>query len=248
MRRIIKTVGVVMGVLPYRESSVIFRLYTANYGLLTVLARGARRPESPYGGSLRTFVKGDFVLYFSGKGEFYHLIEAQVLTDPADILANEDCYLIASAIVEFIMKISPSGLANPRVFGTLDQYLTKIRVINSWGEAFGNFVSFTIQILQVIGYLPPLDRCVVCNSYDVQYFSVDKGGCFCRNHGSNGIELNRQLVAAIKKLSDGEVITDTNILSTIFDLLEDFLSYHIGDLKFITGLAIDRKRRTNIIG
>lgn len=243
----IRTEGIVVKVQPYRESSVIFRLYTAESGLLTVMARGARRPKSPYGECLRTFVKGDFVLYFSGRSEFHHLREALLISDPGELLANEDRYLIANAIIEFTTKSSPVGVVNPRIFCLLDHHLDKLKTVQAWKEMLGIFVNFMVQILKTIGYLPPLDHCLECGSKDIQSFSVVRGGCLCPRHSSEAIQLDRPVVDAIRRLSRGNPPSDIVALNRIFDLLFSFYRYHVGGFEFATGLAIDRKRRAGRI-
>jgi len=248
LRRIIKTSGIVVRVLPYRESSLIFRLYTPYHGLLSGMARGARRPNSSFGSALRTFVKADFIFFLSSKSEFYHLTEVELCTEPGPILTDEDRYLVASAMVGLIMKISPPGLPNPKLYERFDCYLERIKISNGWIEVFGNFVSFVINVLRIIGYLPPLDRCVICGSDQINGFSIKQGGCLCADHLSQIIESDRALIIDMRRVAGGERVDDLTILTRIFSLLAGFIRYHIGEVDSITRMAIDRKREQYIIG
>jgi DNA repair protein RecO (recombination protein O) len=62
----------------YRETSLILDVLTQDYGRIGVLAKGAKRPKSPFRGRLQPFVCN--LLNWSGKGQLKTLTAVDTLT------------------------------------------------------------------------------------------------------------------------------------------------------------------------
>src|SRR5262245_44617271 len=68
------TSALVLRTFPHKESDLIVRLFTEEFGRLSGIAKGARRPKSP----------------LSGRLEILHLIEAKGFRNPARDLCSID--------------------------------------------------------------------------------------------------------------------------------------------------------------
>ncbi|MGJ8664505.1 MAG: DNA repair protein RecO, partial [Marinicella sp.] len=60
---------------PYKDSSELIKLFTANHGVIDVLGKGSRRPKSKIKGQLQSFIPTQVV--FSGRGSLKNLISAE---------------------------------------------------------------------------------------------------------------------------------------------------------------------------
>ncbi|HQU71220.1 MAG TPA: recombination protein O N-terminal domain-containing protein, partial [Calditrichia bacterium] len=58
MSEVLKTEALILGALRWRESSKIVHLYTRELGAVSVIAKGALRPKSPFRGALEALAAG----------------------------------------------------------------------------------------------------------------------------------------------------------------------------------------------
>ena len=60
---LVSTPAIVLRTYPYSETSKIVRLATRDYGVQSAIAKGVRRPRSPFGAALETLSEGVAQLY-----------------------------------------------------------------------------------------------------------------------------------------------------------------------------------------
>ncbi len=72
--------GIVLRSQPLTESSLIVRWLTAEHGRVATVARGARRPKSPFRGKLDLFYTADFTFQRSRRSTL-HLLREMVVRD-----------------------------------------------------------------------------------------------------------------------------------------------------------------------
>src|SRR6266478_5775898 len=70
-----RTRGVVLRLYPLTETSLIVNWLTPGFGRLSTVAKGARRPKSPFGGKLDLFYVADFSFSRSRRSELHTLRE-----------------------------------------------------------------------------------------------------------------------------------------------------------------------------
>ena len=98
-----RATGIILRTRLLTETSLIVHWLTAEHGRVATVAKGARRPRSPFAGKLDLFYEADFSFQRSRHSELHTLREVVVLqTRPALreklILLQQACY--ASALVE----------------------------------------------------------------------------------------------------------------------------------------------------
>ncbi len=88
------------------DSSLIVHWFTAEYGLVKTVAKGARRPKSPFAGKLDLFFGGEISLHHARRGELHSLREVAIhawreglrRNYTVTILAAYFCQLLESAV------------------------------------------------------------------------------------------------------------------------------------------------------
>src|SRR5687767_2084809 len=75
-----RTSGIILRTRPLTETSLIVHWLTPDLGRIAIVAKGARRPKSPFRGKLDLFYEGDFSFARSRKSELHTLREV-VLRD-----------------------------------------------------------------------------------------------------------------------------------------------------------------------
>src|SRR5712671_90385 len=72
------TTGLILRTRPLTETSLIVHWLTPNFGRLATVARGARRPKSPFRGKLDLFYLADFSFLRSRRSDLHNLREVSL--------------------------------------------------------------------------------------------------------------------------------------------------------------------------
>ena len=98
-----RTIGLILRIRPLTETSLIVHWLTPDLGRLATVAKGARRPKSPFRGKLDLFYLADFSFQRSRRSELHNLREV-VLRETNTPLRKEILYLqqasYCSALIE----------------------------------------------------------------------------------------------------------------------------------------------------
>lgn len=112
---------------PWSESSFILRCLVSEYGIVSVLAKGARRPRSPFAGCLEplSFVELGFS-YRVGR-EMQTLTEVHVLERFESLWGHLHAQSLALSFVELLLALRIDGAHSS---GVLLDFLKALRYIN----------------------------------------------------------------------------------------------------------------------
>lgn len=143
----LRTEGVILSRRNYGEADRIVTFFTRDYGKITVLCKGVRRPRSKKAGHLEL---GNWCTIFVAKGKNLDLLTEIELKTAFGI--NEFSENKANKIyhfLEIVKNITPDGQRNQSTFMLLIHFLKQI----TKGEDF-NLVSttFKIQLLSNLGF------------------------------------------------------------------------------------------------
>src|SRR5437660_12777395 len=87
-----RTRGLILRLYPLTETSLIVRWLTPTFGRMSTVAKGARRPKSPFSGKLDLFYLADFSFSRSRRSELHTLREVN-LRETHSALRQELGYL-----------------------------------------------------------------------------------------------------------------------------------------------------------
>lgn len=135
---------------PYKESSLLVDIFTKNFGRVSIVAKGVKRPRNKLNGFIQQF-SPSLVSYF-GKGTL-HTLKSIESHGRAIFLANKT--LISGLYInELIIKFCNLGDAHPSLF---DNYLQVLLELQKGGEIEIPLRYFEKALLQDIGYKLQLD-------------------------------------------------------------------------------------------
>lgn len=123
-----KTQGTLLRRLPLTETSLIVHWLTAGHGLLKTVAKGARRPKSPFAGRLDLFHRCELVFVPARRGDLQTLSEVTLLDSRDGIRASYVRTLAAAYFVKLIEQVAEPGVPVPDLADLLERaldYLTK---------------------------------------------------------------------------------------------------------------------------
>jgi len=116
--------GIILRVRPLTESSLIVCWLTAEHGRISTVAKGARRPKSPFRGKLDLFYAAVFTFRRSRRSELHYLAEV-ALQDTHPVLRRELGALAkASYAAQLIELASETDTPLPEVYGLFKHFLS----------------------------------------------------------------------------------------------------------------------------
>src|SRR3990170_5071964 len=157
------------------EADRIVTLFTREHGRLAVVAKGARKPKSRFGGRLELFTHLRALL---AQGRTLDVVSQVDVVDPFAAVRNDLGRMSAASFVaEVTDRATPEREPQPAIFAALRQAL---RVIASGdAELAGHW--YAAQVLSLSGYGPVTDHCVICGRplRNGAAFSLALGGSLC---------------------------------------------------------------------
>ena len=145
--------GVILRTRPLTETSLIVQWLTAEIGRVATVAKGARRPKSPFRGQLDLFYLADFSFARSSRSELHTLWEVKVLeTHPGlrrDLASLRQISYCATLIEQTTETESPlTGL-----FGQFMGFLGEISRQPAQAQAI---FAFEMKLLTELGLKPDM--------------------------------------------------------------------------------------------
>jgi DNA repair protein RecO (recombination protein O) len=143
--------GLVLRTRPLTETSLIVQWLTPNFGRLATVAKGARRPNSPFRGKLDLFYLADFSFSRSGRSELHTLREVNLrFTHPA--LRRDLGYLQqASYCTGLIEQATETETPLPAIFDLLQGLLAHLPAQAARPQSV---FSFELKMLEELGVQP----------------------------------------------------------------------------------------------
>lgn len=179
-QRDFKTQGVILKKTPFQDSSYIMEIFTRDFGIIKIIAKGVRSQKSKTIGLYESMNEVDLVLYHKPDSEWYsvnsiNLIEAHLFSCPFDT------GLLIQAAGEIYRQLVLTEEESPRIYKLLITYLQYIKVVKKNGIAI--FWRFLSRLLTILGLETDFDNCVICHHPSSEYvvFSPVRHGFICQN-------------------------------------------------------------------
>ena len=147
--------GIILRTCPLTDTSLIVRWLTPNFGRIATVAKGARRPKSPFLGKLDLFYLCDFNFYRSRRSELHTLKEVGVRDTHNLLRRNLDYLQQASYCAKLIEQVTETETPLPVIF----------ELLRGWLEALPGqppppqtLFAFEIKLLRELGLQPKLEK------------------------------------------------------------------------------------------
>jgi DNA repair protein RecO (recombination protein O) len=243
--RSLSTDALVLHILDYSESSRIVKLATRDAGVVSALARGARRPKSRFGSALDLFADGTAHLLMK-EGRDLHTLAAFEPVHARPTLGRDlGRFTGAAAIAELALRFStddPMGAVYPVLADALDTlaetpdaYVTTAALAGAW------------RLLEALGFAPALSECAGCHTplapdEDV-LFAHSLGGAVCARCGQRALHARRVPAAARANLTAWLAGTPVRPLPPDEGrahqrLLREFVRQHLEDGRPLRAFAV----------
>jgi DNA repair protein RecO (recombination protein O) len=177
---LVSTRAAILQAFPYSDTSKILRILSGEYGVRSVLARGAMRSKNRFGGVLDPFTEGDAHLVLKEGRELHTLGGFDLVRARQGIGRSLGAFAGASLIAEIVLRFGTDE-AQPDLFASVTDSLDALATAST-GHSF-IALSGVWRVVAIFGYEPQLDACVVCGTRvaadEVTRFDVRAGGVAC---------------------------------------------------------------------
>ena len=181
---ILKTRGIVLKDYELFEQDKIVTFYTQNFGMLKVVAKGARKIKSRFSAAVQFPSYVDILVYKKEGTGMGILTDCGVRHLFSKIRKN----ILKFAYASYLAEILLSSLKGTQVNEELFYLLLRVLFFLEQGkkEDFEMLISsFKLKLLHILGYTPELRRCVECGKnrdfFKSFYFTPNKGGIICQD-------------------------------------------------------------------
>jgi DNA repair protein RecO (recombination protein O) len=206
----LKSPGLILKKTAYSDSSLILKVYTRESGLITLIAKGAKRPKSKYHGLLDFFTLDQFVYPAKSKTEIHTLLEAGLIRDFRRLKADPARQSLAHVFLELYLKYVPEPAQSHPHFELLVERLERIDEAPAQGfDPVLELCDFLLSLCSVSGFSPQFGECAHCGRLDLGFrvrLDPDLGGPICgacvgAGHGT-GASFSARLLRWLGRLQD----------------------------------------------
>src|SRR5688572_455218 len=117
--------ALILQAFPYSDTSKILRLLTRDYGVQSVIAKGALRPKSRFGGVLEPFTEGVASFVLRESRELHTLTGFELIKSRQSLGDNLVRFGGASLVAELVMRVG-SEERDPTLFDMVVHALDRI--------------------------------------------------------------------------------------------------------------------------
>lgn len=233
----IEVEGIIVSEMDYKDTSKIIGIMTKTHGLISCIAKGAKRIKSPLRSTTGKLTYGKFqILYKEDKLSI--LIEVDVINIFKKIKTDIICISYASFLVDLAGQVMKQN-NNPEIYDLLISGLLKI------DDGFDPAVITNIielKYLDYLGVMPIIDSCAVCGrTNNIATVSVRKGGYLCNYCRNDETLVDEKAIKLLRMFYyvDISKITKLDISQTVKNEIDKFLDEYYDDY---TGLYLKSKK------
>ena len=172
----------------YSETSQVVTFFTKTAGKIGVIAKGSKRPKSPFGGPIELFSTGTIVFSATTDQKLAALTEFEPQNSFSSFARNISVMNSCLFAVELLDKLTKDYDPHPQLFDSLLQFLQNTGEMQGRPATTSLLILFQLALLKEIGLQPILSYCANCktqyairNTQGKLYFSSSANGLICRD-------------------------------------------------------------------
>ena len=199
----LKTKGLVLREIEYKDYDKILTVLTADFGKMTMKARGVRRKSSPLKAACQLLTYSEFTLF--EYRDMATINEAQPIALFSGVRTDLELLSLGSYFAQAAEVLSQEDAPNPEL---LSLTLNALYAIGELGKPTALVkAAFELRAACIAGFTPDLSGCRCCGNPRADFLDLS-AGCLecanCRDGESQGIRmpLNPGMLAALRYMAD----------------------------------------------
>ena len=221
-----KIKGIVIKEIAYKETSKIIEVFTEDEGIISIMAKGAKRIKSPLFSGSSYLSYGEFCIY--QKNNISTLKSVDVINSFKNIMKDVVKISASSYIVSLVTQVYKQNAKT----GIYDLLLSGLIKINDGINTLGIVNIIETKLLVYLGLNLHLDNCAICGGNDIVNISLDYSGYLCSNCTKNHLNPKALKLIKIYKTIDINKIdkldVGDNLLFPINKFLDEYYYKYTG--------------------
>ena len=149
-----RATGIILRTRPLTETSLIIQWLTADSGRISTVAKGARRPKSPFLGKLDLYYEADFTFQRARKSTLHTLREVNLRATRPELRKDFAALEQIARAGKRIERTTEEDAPIPEIFALFKSFLDEIA--NPPLEA-SLLLAFEVKLLLLLGFAPVLE-------------------------------------------------------------------------------------------
>jgi DNA repair protein RecO (recombination protein O) len=178
---LLSTSAIVLHALDYSETSRILRLATRDAGVISVIARGARRSTRRFGSALDLFAEGRVEVLIREQRDLHTLTGFDLARSRPELATHLERFAGSSALAELVLRFATDE-PEPSLFDALSRSLDDL-CRAAPDETREVTLAGAWRLVGELGFAPSLDTCSACHAEvavaETLPFSHAAGGVLC---------------------------------------------------------------------
>lgn len=236
-----QTEGIIIRSIAFSESSKILTVITKDYGVINILAKGAKRLKSPLRSTTINFTYGNFHLYYKE-----NKLSILICVDVLNPLSNIQKDIIKISYLNFLSDLTSQVIKQSDDINIYNDYINALLKIEDGFDPMIITSIIELKYLSYLGVAPNLESCANCDSKDIITLSVDKGGFICKNCLETEYIVSLKTIKIIQMLQYLDIFKITKI--SVSDEAKKEINFFIDSYyEKHTGLYLKTKSFLNMI-
>jgi len=224
--------GIVLRAMTYKENDVILTVFTREYGVIGILARGAKKLKSRFRSFSAIFTHANFYIHYK-QGGLSILTDVKLVNDNTGLILDLTKAAYAAYICELSYKVFDKDTPNHYYYDLLSSIIDKIN--NDFDPKIITMI-YELKLLDFLGVRPNLDSCANCSTTKgIVTMDARSGGFICQNCfepymkkvSLKAIKVLRQLAYVdVEKLNS--IKLNVNTTKELRFFIDDYYDSHAG--------------------
>lgn len=227
--------GLIVKETPYGDTSKIIQVLTRDYGIISIMCKGAKSMKSRLRSLTMRFTYGIFHIYYKE-----NKLSTLITVDIIDNLSNIKNDITLISYMTYLTELTTQVIKQGNDKEIYDVFINGIKKINSNLDPLVITNILELKYLDFLGITPELNECVICGNKNVVTLSSLKGGFVCKKHLENEFIVSEKTIKIIRlfKYVDISKISKLDISCEVKNEINDFINNYYDDY---TGLYLKSK-------
>ena len=151
---LVESKGLILKVFPYSNTSTICNIFTNNFGKLTLMVKGIRKPKKPLLSIIQPFNLVEIQYYYKKSRGIQLVKEADIIISFDKLRTNFNSILFGSIILGIINKVFEKEYPNEIIFRLICKTLNQLSKDNYKNKIM--FLFFLYHLNKQLGFMPTI--------------------------------------------------------------------------------------------
>ncbi|WP_461815645.1 DNA repair protein RecO [Faecalimonas sp.] len=233
MKQPVIVTGIVLSVTPIGEYDKRVVILTKEKGRISAFAKGARRPNSQFGGAVSPFCFGEFTLY-EGRNS-YNIMQVHISNYFQELKNDMEATYYGFYFMEFAEYYTREQNDETEMLKLLYQTfraLTKKNISNELIRCI-----YELKVIYINGEGPQVFQCVKCGNKSIPFvFSIKDGGLLCEKcvkQRNNTMKVDTSTLYAMQYIASSSIeklytfTVSEQVLKKLKKIVSEYLLFYV---------------------